>query len=485
VKLTIQGKFLASSVLVITVSLLFVEFLILPSIERYTLGVAQVAAPLADFDIPLVQSNDILPFTLLTALALALILSYPFARRFTKPLEEMKTLATSLAQGERGRRAQVTSRDEIGDLAAALNEMASLVEAQITELSEDRKRLTAILTGMVEGVLVLDRQGHILLTNTAMERMFGLIGAEIHGRPFIEILRHHRLSEVIKRTLETGVNRSDEITMLIPDERVFAVQASTAKEFAGRSSLGAVFVFHDVTALKHLEQVRKDFVANVSHELRTPLASIKGYIEALLDGAKEDPQQCTAFLHILEKHTDRLNNIISDLLPLSQIESGQYQWKREEINIADLLEKASSVLRPLAEKKNQTLIITLPENAGPLIGDFEKLTLAIINLLDNAIKYTPEGGRITLQVGRSSNGIEITVSDTGLGIPPKDLSRIFERFYRVDRARSRDLGGTGLGLSIVKHIVEAHGGTVAVKSQMEKGATFIVTIPSPTVPRAA
>ena len=474
-KFTLQGKLIASSILVVTMSLLIVELLILPSLERDTQDATQTV----------IHSKDILLLILLTAWALTLILGYPFVRRFTKPLQEMKTLVAALAQGQLGQRARITTRDEIGDLAAALNEMASRLEAQMTELSEDRTRLTAILTGMVEGVLVLDRQGHILLTNTAMERMFGLTPGEINGRPFIEVLRHHRLNEFIQRTLETGANRTDEITMLFPDERIFAVQASTVRRFSGQSRLGAVFVFHDVTTLKHLEQVRKDFVANVSHELRTPLTSIKGYIEALLDGAKDDPQQCTTFLHILEKHTNRLNDIISDLLALSQIESRQYQWKKEEVNVSDLLEKASSVLRPLAEKKNQTLIITHTENLEPLIGDFEKLALVVINLLDNAIKYTPEGGKITLQADQSSDGIEITVSDTGLGIPQKDLSRIFERFYRVDRARSRELGGTGLGLSIVKHIVEAHGGTIAVKSHLEKGTTFIVTIPSATGSRAA
>jgi two-component system phosphate regulon sensor histidine kinase PhoR len=236
-------------------------------------------------------------------------------------------------------------------------------------------------------------------------------------------------------------------------------------------------VFHDITEIKRLERVRKDFVANVSHELRTPLTSIKGYIEALLDGAKDDPKRCLEFLQVLQKHTDRLNNIISDLLTLSQIESGQYIWKRDHVKMTDVVERAMAVLKPLAQKKRHQISVEIPEGLPAVMGDGEKLAQVMINLLDNAIKYTPDGGRISIEAGLSSDKIQISVNDTGIGIPKKDLTRVFERFYRVDRARSRELGGTGLGLSIVKHIVEAHGGKVSVESEPGKGSRFTLSLP--------
>lgn len=406
------------------------------------------------------------------------MLTYPMARKITQPIKEMTELSKNISKGIYGKSLRIQSNDETGDLAQSMNSMALSLKDKIAQLSEDKSHLSAILTGMAEGVLVLNQQGNILLTNTAMENMFELRHSDIRGRPFIEVIRHHRLNEFIKSTLETGTNGSEEIILQNPEERIFSVQASTIKDVSARDPVGAVYVFHDVTPLKHLEKVRKDFVANVSHELRTPLASIKGYIEALQDGAKDDPKQCSQFLGILEKHTDRLNNIISDLLVLSQIESGQYQLIHEEIHVPELLEKAVSVLQPLADHKHQTLIIKIIEPMRPMMGDLEKMILVIINLLDNAVKYSPTEREIILKACSNKDGVEISITDLGLGISQKEIPRIFERFYRVNRTHSRNVGGTGLGLSIVKHIVEAHGGTLSVQSLPEEGSTFTFTIPS-------
>jgi len=411
-----------------------------------------------------------------SALGITLLLCYLWIRKFKNALSEIEHLATRLSKGNFEGRLPLNVREEAGKLAHSIDQMAASIEKQVFQLSEDRTHLSALLTGMVEGVLVLDRQGQILLTNTAMEKMFGLSGQEIKGPPFIEVIRHHRLNEFIQSTLESKTNPSEEITISTPEEKIFFVQASTAKG-TDEQDIAAAFVFHDVTPLKVLERVRKDFVANVSHELRTPLASIKGYIEALLDGAKENPKQCGEFLKIIEKHADRLNNILSDLLALSQIESGKYRWVRDEIQVLELFEKVSSLLKPLAKKKDQHLTINIPQPVNPIQGDLEKMTLVVTNLLDNAVKYTPHGGKITISALETDQVTEISVTDTGSGIPKKDLARIFERFYRVDRTRSREMGGTGLGLSIVKHIVEAHGGSIMVHSQPEQGSTFTIRIP--------
>ncbi|HET8720919.1 MAG TPA: ATP-binding protein, partial [Nitrospira sp.] len=250
----------------------------------------------------------------------------------------------------------------------------------------------------------------------------------------------------------------------------------------------AVLVFHDVTELRRLEHIRKDFVANVSHELRTPLTSIKGYVEALLDGGKDDPETSVRFLDIILKQSDRLNLILEDLLQLSKIESGQVQFKQERLDIGSVVERTIAMIKPLADKKQHRLHAEVEPHLPLLIGDQERLVQVLANPLDNAIKYTPEGGLVTVSArkipvsGRTAvgphEGIELTVTDTGIGIPEQDRPRVFERFYRVDKARSRELGGTGLGLAIVKHIVEGHGGHIRVEGNVPNGSRFVVRLPA-------
>lgn len=399
-----------------------------------------------------------------------------WARRLTRPFEEIAASARERTRGRLEHSAPVGSRDEIADLGGVVNRMAADLEAQITQVTEDRTRLSAILSSMAEGVLVLDGRGRILLVNAVLERMFGLKAGEAVGRSSVESLRHHALNELIKTVLETRSGLSREMVLYTPVERTFAVQASVA-EPSREDGVCAVLVFHDITPIRRLERVRKDFVANVSHELRTPLTSIKGYIEALIDGAKDDPVKSPEFLAIIQKHTHQLDALLSDLLQLSTIESGQYHWKRAPVSISDLIDKAVLLLRPVAEKKGQTIEVLSADGTGSIAGDAEKLTEVLVNLIDNAVKYTPEGGRITLEVRPGKMALEIAVADTGIGIPSDQIPRIFERFYRVDRARSREMGGTGLGLAIVKHIVEAHGGKVSVESRVGKGSRFTVSLP--------
>jgi two-component system phosphate regulon sensor histidine kinase PhoR len=419
------------------------------------------------------EPGTILRILFLPILLFAWLIGRTLARPLTRSLEEMTTVARDLAQGRLHRRVTIQSRDEMADLGRVLNQMAADLETKMSEISEDRVRLQAILSSMVEGVLVLDRENKILLLNAAAERMFQLEGPTAIGRPLIEVFRHHPLHQLVQKMRESEADQSDEMVVFMPEERAFTVQASIART----GGVAAVLVFHDVTKLKRLERVRKDFVANVSHELRTPLTSIKGYIEALIDGAKDDPKKCGEFLGIIEKHADQLNALLSDLLQLSTIESGQYQWRRGSVSVSDLIGKAVHLLRPSAGKKGQSISVAPMEGVGLVMGDAGKLTEVFINLLDNAIKYTPEGGKIAIEAEAVENHVEIRISDTGIGILSKEIPRIFERFYRVDRARSREIGGTGLGLSIVKHIVEAHGGKVTVESLIGKGSRFVVTLP--------
>lgn len=412
-----------------------------------------------------------------SALILAIFFSYKLANKMMRPLQQMKESCRVIGQGEFGQEVLAGTRDEVGELAGAFNQMASNLEVRMKEISEDRIRLAAILSSMVEGVMVLDCRGTILMVNRALEDMFQISGRKAVGLSFLEVIRNHSLIELIKKLLDARASRSGEVVIQTPQETFFDVQASVATNCKD-GEVCAVLVFHDVTETRRLERVRKDFVANVSHELKTPLTSIKGYIEALLDGARDDPGRCLEFLQILQRQTDRLNSLITDLLMLSQIESGQYTCKRDAVDMADVTKRAVAMLKPLVEIKQHQLTVMLHPELSPAIGDEGKLTQVMINLLDNAIKYTPDGGAIAIEAMQSGNNIEMTVSDTGIGIPKKDLPRIFERFYRVDRARSRELGGTGLGLSIVRHIVEAHNGGIQVQSEPGKGSKFTLFLPS-------
>jgi two-component system, OmpR family, phosphate regulon sensor histidine kinase PhoR len=299
------------------------------------------------------------------------------------------------------------------------------------------------------------------------------------GRPYLEVIRHPRLNEIITEVLSNGTAASTEINLRTGSEQTFQVQASPLAQGSDPTP-GLVLVFHDITDLRRLEQVRKDLVANVSHELRTPLTAIKGYAEALQDASQDDPAQRHRFLEIIGTHTDHLNLIITDLLLLSKIESGQIPLTLEPVEIPALVERTMGLLRHAIKRKQHKIVTDLPDRLPPALGDEERLGQVLTNLLDNAVKYTPDHGTITVTGAVVQEMIEICVEDTGIGIPPKDLPRIFERFYRVDKARSRELGGTGLGLAIVKHLVEGHRGSVTVENLPTQGTRFRVRLPMST-----
>ena len=270
--------------------------------------------------------------------------------------------------------------------------------------------------------------------------------------------------------------RIAEITALLPKETILRVQSAY---FGGVEDLlsGVVLVFHDITGIKKLERVRQDFVANVSHELKTPLTSIKGYAEALIDGAKNDEVTLSNFLETIKFNAERMNKLITDLLELAKIESSDYQIAKTQVSLKSVVDECISVFKEEFEKKKLSIDVNIQNGAESVSVDRNKIELVLNNLIDNAIKYTPESGKVSVNAKPSGNFIEISVRDTGIGITSNEIDRIFERFYRVDKARSRELGGTGLGLSIVKHIVEAHCGRVWVESELNKGSIFIFTLP--------
>ena len=421
-----------------------------------------------------------------SAFLFAVALSIWLAGSLTKPLSDMASAARQLAAGNLGVHVETPARDEVGLLADTLNHMTEELRTKIEELSEDRSQLLAMLTSMVEGVMVLDPKERILQVNPAWERMFGVTRAEARGRQSSDVFSHPKLNQLVSAVLSARAGQEGEI--VLSNGRCLNVEASVAGGEQDNEAC-AVLVFHDITELRRLEHIRKDFVANVSHELRTPLTSIKGYVEALLDGGKDDPDTTVRFLDIILKQSDRLNLILEDLLQLSKIESGQVQFKQEPLHIGSVVDRTIAMIKPLADKKQHQLRAEIGADLPLINGDQERLVQVLANLLDNAIKYTSEGGTITVSARRTArgtgrpadgprDGIELVVTDTGIGIPEKDRPRVFERFYRVDKARSRELGGTGLGLAIVKHIVEGHGGQIRVEGHVPNGSRFVVRLPA-------
>ncbi len=341
--------------------------------------------------------------------------------------------------------------------------------------------LEAILSSMLEGVLVVNKNGAIRLMNPSFKKTF-FIDIPFEGKMPLEVVRNNIIQDVVDKTLK-GEIISEEISLPTFEEKTLKINSAPVQRNA--SVEGAVLVFHDITQIRKLEKVRQDFVANVSHELRTPVSSIHGYAETLLKSGIDDKKHNREFVSIIYKASERLCRLINDLLDLSKLESSRMKLVFQDIDISTTIKKVVSIIETQAKSKQIQLILNIPKNIPMIKADDSKLSQVFLNLLDNAIRYTPGGGNITISAFSKDGTIQIDVSDTGIGIPEKDIQRMFERFYRVDRARSIETGGTGLGLSIVKHIVQAHNGDIWVRSEMGKGSTFSFTIPvanPPTCP---
>ncbi|MBI3352211.1 MAG: PAS domain-containing protein [Nitrospirae bacterium] len=454
-------KWLTGSFLLISLSILFVILL----------GGRFFGAPFSHL-----ENDQLLLLIFFSAVAISIPIGFFFSRHLTASLNVLRQGLLRVGKGDFSFRVHLQDSDDFEELGRGFNEMVGKLAPGWKEISEDRAKLSAILNGMIEGIIILNGKGKVLLVNPALRRMFSLARFLPEGIYYYELLRHRELNEFVREILSTRQNLSFEISFTGQKETFFQVQASVASVENYEGEIYIVLVFHEITDIKRLERIRKDFVANVSHELRTPLTSIKGYLEALQDMEPGVPDEGQKFLAILLKHTQGMENIVSDLLQLAKIESGKEKLQLSTIPLKPFLLKTVQALSPLAAKKNQTIEVEAGEEVS-LEADSEKLSRLLTNLIDNAIKYTPASGKIVAGYLKQEGQIELFVKDTGIGIPPADLDRIFERFYRVDRARSREMGGTGLGLSIVKHIMEAHGGFIKVESQINRGTTFTAVFP--------
>ncbi len=365
--------------------------------------------------------------------------------------------------------------DELEGLARALNESAARLNAGIGVLTDERNRSAAILGSMIEGVAVISEGERILFSNRAFSRILGLQDAgEIEGRALLEVARQSDLLAAMKMALGGQAQVTSEIVVGTVRPRSFAV---TAAPVQAASHKGAVLVLHEITELRRLERVRQDFVANVSHEFRTPLTAIQGFAETLLGGALEDPINRRRFVEIIREHAMRLARLTEDLLKLSRIEAGQLKLEFRPVSVAQLIDSCMETAQLKAVPKQLSLAVQLPAELPPVRGDANSLQEVLQNLLDNALQYTPAGGKIEVSALSTDSRVVVTVADTGIGIPQVEQERIFERFYRVDAARSREAGGTGLGLSIARHIMEAHGGHLWVESAVGEGSRFHFSIP--------
>jgi two-component system phosphate regulon sensor histidine kinase PhoR len=409
-------------------------------------------------------------FILLIAGGISLL----FSRSFTGRVERLKDFSRRVAEGDFRPLPRDSSGDALGALGVSLNRTAARLDRTIQTLTEERNLSAAILGSMVEGVAVVNGSERLVFANPGFAEILGLDVPPTSGSALVEVVRQTELLEAVRQVLGGEPRVQSEIVTGTLRQHFFAITVAAVR--AGDTT-GAVVVLHDITELRRLERVRRDFVANVSHEFRTPLTAIQGFAETLLAGAIDDPQNRTRFLEIILEHSRRLARLTEDLLVLSKMDAERLELEIRRLGVSQLIESCLETAQRRATEKDLKISVNMPQGLPDIAGDRRRLAEVLQNLLDNAIQYTLPGGKIIVSAKTGEDEIILTVSDTGIGIPKADQSRIFERFYRVDVARSREAGGTGLGLAIAKHLVEVHGGRLWVDSEVGRGSQFHFSVP--------
>jgi two-component system phosphate regulon sensor histidine kinase PhoR len=473
------------------------------------MGVIRVALPLRQIEAGVSRLRQtILTAGLITAL-LAALMALLIAERTARPVRRLTHVAERMAEGDLGARLFPTSRDEVGQLTLVFNHMADQLREKVTTLAEEQDRLTVVLEHMADGVLITDSTGRVQLINPAAARLLGTTQAAALGRSFVQVVRDYRLVELWENCYEQGKEQNTTLELdrlglflqviVTPFQEInaqphFSVPGTSYSAGVGGVHLGLqpkyrqaqVVILQDLTQIRRLDTVRRDFISNISHELRTPLASLKALVDTLRDGALDDPPAAQRFLDRIETEVDAMTQMVQELLELSRIESGRVPLSLVPTPVADVVAPPLERLHPQAERAGLSLTVDLPSDLPPILADAERVRQVVTNLLHNAIKFTRPGGRVTVRAypvedegqlpkaDRYHSAVIIEVADTGVGIPADDLPRIFERFYKADRARSG--GGTGLGLAIAKHIVQGHGGRIWAESIEGQGSTFYFTL---------
>lgn len=440
-------------------------------------AVLRMAIPLTTLDEKIYAEKRSITYTLLIMVLLTAVVVTVISRNISRPLEQMKEGTRKFAGGDLKYRMRVPDIEEMADLAESMNNMAAELQERINTVNVHRNEIEAILSSMVEGVVAIDVNEKVIHINRAAESFLWLESGHAIGKSLQEAIRNAQLQDVALRALKSDMPVEAEITAQSGDEKRYMQVNGTVLKDSEARRIGALIVLNDVTRLRKLEDIRKEFVANVSHELKTPITSIKGFVETLQYGSVTDPAEIKHFLGIIAKQSDRLNAIINDILSLSRVEYESEHYKLELVDVSAfaVIKDAIEVCEDRAKKKNVKLVIECDSKTKAMMNA-PLMEQALVNLIDNAVKYSKEGDVVRIGSKLNNDGISIYVSDEGVGIEKSHLDRLFERFYRVDKGRSRQMGGTGLGLAIVKHIVLAHRGNVAVKSEPGKGSTFTINL---------
>ncbi|EIB2903052.1 PAS domain-containing protein [Listeria monocytogenes] len=443
--------------------------------QSKTDGVLRISISLESVDAAVAKLWGNLALIFGIALVIIAAISVFIARKITRPVREIIEVSTDLANHKYDSRIHGKISGELQDLSISVNTLAESLETQMFEIKQNEQRLNVIVQNLVSGVMLINVDKQVIMTNRTMYQILG--ETEITGKPFYEVIKSFALSQLIEATFETKTIQQKEIILYFPREMILDASVSPILGENGEIT-GIILLLHDITQIRHLENVRSEFVTNVSHELKTPVTALKGFAETLLDGAMYDEVLLKKFLTIIKEESDRLHRLIMDILALSRIEQNPVAENVELVDVDEVIEQSARTIFEMATEKN--IRVTIPEKTSESVmieTDRDKLQQIIINLLSNAINYTPVDGKVEVKLIEQEAEVIIEVTDNGIGIPAKDIDRVFERFYRVDKARSRHSGGTGLGLSIVKHLVENCGGRIEVESQEEVGSTFRVTLP--------
>ncbi len=445
---------------------------LIPSYALLAMAVLLIAGLILKIFIHSLDEFSLVMLTMaVSALVLVIFISHAIVRSFTSPLKQMTKMAEQIANDDLEHRLPPMGEDEIGELSKSLNNLAEKLKERIDELRSEKTKAELILDNMAEGILLLSKDGEVILTNPSIERIFQVPASEIVGRPVIYSIRSFDLDHAIIDSMKSEREVVDELNFQDPF-RQLRIRILPITNSDGEKQ--TLVVIRDITRQKQTERLRKDFLANVSHELKTPLTGLKLLSETLLRSIDTDPVSSRIFIKRLDKELSTLINLVRELIDLSKIESPRGIAEKTPTDLGELVHEVTSSFTQLAASKKLELNEHVPENIPPIFGDKEQLSTLIRNLIDNAIRYTPSGGRIEVKLASNGNYIDLVIADDGIGMAKREIPRIFERFYRVDKARSRETGGTGLGLSIVKHIAENHNATIDVDSSLGIGSTFTV-----------
>jgi two-component system phosphate regulon sensor histidine kinase PhoR len=459
----------------IKMDMLYVAFLL--SDQKQPKGYIRLSRSLQEVKDPIDQLRQTVMKDLLLVVFFSLLIALLFSLRLISPIRKLLAFTGKARIGNVAGQIMIDSRDEIGALAGNINAIVEVLQEKIRNADEERRKLRAVFTGMVEGIVVLDSRHRIETINRGMEKMIGPRSAEIFGRTILEAFRNIPLHDAFERFRATREKVVQEITLedehpVVLDVTISAVQGKDGVEQK------TMLVFHDVTRLKKLERIRTDFVANVTHEIRTPLTAIIGFVETLQQGAIDDRGKTLQFLQTIHENAQRLNRLVDDLLILTGIELGETNFHPERLTIKDALDQALTIVTERISGKKLTLLKEIRQDLPPIRADRDQLIQILLNILDNAVKFTPKRGTITVTASPGAEGkLIVRIADTGVGIPKGEIPRLGERFYRADKTRSRELGGTGLGLSIVKHLMNAHQGQMVIESSLGRGTTVSLHFP--------